>query len=94
VIGKVLAGLIAVVGDAALTLGAVIALVRATIYILAIENVLLRVLAVAGDVLLGTLLLIGCIYVSTHLAVRILGVGQSALPSLPAGMRPDEPPKN
>jgi hypothetical protein len=93
VIARILAGVIAVVGAAALTLGAVIALVWVTIDLVAIENIPLLVMAVVGDVLLGTLLLVACIYLATHLAVRILGVGHSPLPELPSQMSQDESPK-
>jgi hypothetical protein len=78
-IKKIFAGVIAVVGSAALTLFAIIGLVRGTIYTIGIESLPLRVLGLAGDVLIGTLLLVGCIYLATHLAVRIVGVGQAAL---------------
>ena len=43
----------------------------------------LRVLAVAADLVFGTVLLLGCIYLATHLAVRIVGVGQAEFPPLP-----------
>ena len=93
-IRKSLAIVIAVVGSAALTLGAMIALVRGTIAALSINNVSLRVLAVVADVIFGTALLLGCIYVATHLAVMILGVGQAEFPPLPQDSSQTEPPKN
>ena len=82
-IRKVLASVIAVTGAAALTLATMIALVRGTIVAVSIPNLGLRILAVAADVLLGTVLLLGCIYLATRLAVRILGVGNADFPPLP-----------
>jgi hypothetical protein len=92
--GKVLACVIAVIGAAALTLGTLIALVQGTILAVSIESLPLRILAVAADVVLGTLLLVGCIYVATHLAVLILGVGNAEFPPLPeTSDLPDLPKK-
>ena len=82
-IARIFSSVVAVVGAAALTLAALIALVQGTIRALSIEAVPLRILAVAADLLFGTLLLLGCIYLATHLAVRILGVGNAEFPALP-----------
>lgn len=91
--GKVLACLVAVIGAAALTLGTLIALVQGTILAVSIPSLPLRILAVAVDVVLGTLLLVGCIYVATHLAVLILGVGNADFPPLPETSDLPELPK-
>lgn len=80
---KILAGVVAVTGAAALTLATMIALVRGTIFIVSIGDPLLRVAAVIADVILGTIVLVGCIYLATHLAVRILGVGNAEFPPVP-----------
>ena len=80
---RILASLTAVLGAAALTLGCMIALVQGTIRAVSIDQVSLRVLAVAADLILGTVLLLGCIYLATHLAVRIVGVGHAEFPPLP-----------
>ena len=90
-IGKVLVCVIAVAGAATLTLVAMIALVRGTIIAVSISNLPLHILAVATDVLLGTVLLLGCIYLATHLAVRILGVGHADFPPLPEDTHQTEP---
>jgi hypothetical protein len=74
---------IAVIGAAVLTLATMIALVQGTILAVSIANLPLRILAVTADVVFGTVLLLGCIYLATHLAVRILGVGQAEFPPLP-----------
>ena len=80
---RILASVTAVLGAAALTLASMIALVQGTIRAVSIDRIPLRVLAVAADLVLGTVLLLGCIYLATHLAVRILGVGKAEFPPLP-----------
>jgi len=79
---RILASVTAILGAAVLTLASMVALVRGTIWAVSINQVPLRVLAVAADVVFGTVLLLGCIYLATHLAVRILGVGQAEFPPL------------
>jgi hypothetical protein len=81
---RILASLTAVLGAAALTLACMIALVQGSILAVAIDQTPLRVLAVAADLVIGTVALLGCIYLATHLAVRIVGVGQAEFPPLPA----------
>jgi hypothetical protein len=81
---RILASVTAVLGAAALTLASMMALVQGTILAVSLDRIALRVLAVGADLVLGTILLIGCIYMATHLAVRILGVGQAEFPPLPA----------
>jgi hypothetical protein len=80
---RIIASATAVLGAAGLTLACMIALVKGTIRAVAINPLALRFLAVAADLVLGTALLLGCIYLATHLAVRILGVGQAEFPALP-----------
>ena len=82
-IGKMFAGVTAVLGAASLTLVTMIALVNGTIAAVSISGLPLRILAVAADIVIGTVLLVGCIYLATHLAVRILGVGHVEFPALP-----------
>jgi hypothetical protein len=98
VIVKIFAGVTAVAGAAALTLATMIALVRGTILAVSIDDLTLRILAVAADIILGTVLLVTCIYLATHLAVRILGVGNAPFPPLPSDaapvdVRPGDPSK-
>ena len=88
--GKVLACVVAVIGAAALTLTTVIGLVQGTILAVSIASLPIRILAMAADILLGTLLLVGCIYLATHLAVRILGVGNVEFPPLPETSGPSD----
>ena len=80
---RILTSVTAVLGAAALTLACMIALVQGTIRAVSIDSFPLRALAVSADLLLGTLLLLGCIYLATHLAVRILGVGHAEFPPPP-----------
>jgi hypothetical protein len=80
---RILASVTAVLGAAALTLACMIALVTGTIRAVSIEQTPLRLLAVAADLVLGTLLLLACVYLATHLAVRIVGVGHAEFPPPP-----------
>ncbi len=80
-IGKVLASIVAVLAAAGLTLASVIALVLGTIRSLGLQSLPLRILAIAADFVLGTVLLVGCIYLATRLAVLFLGVGGGEFPS-------------
>jgi len=82
-IGKIFAAVAAVLGAASLTLVTMIALVEVTMAAVSISALPLRVLAVAADIIIGTVLLVGCIYLATHLAVRILGVGNAEFPPFP-----------
>jgi hypothetical protein len=80
---RIFASVTAILGAAVLTLGSMVTLVRGTIWAVTIDQIPLRVLAVAADIVFGTVLLLGCIYLATHLAVRILGVGQGEFPPPP-----------
>jgi hypothetical protein len=88
--GKIFASVAAVTGAAAITLATVLALVKGTILVVAIGDLRLRIVAACGDIVLGTILLVACIYLATHLAVRILGVGNAEFPPLPS----EAPPGN
>ena len=96
---KIFAAVAAVIGSAALSLAVMLALVRETILAVSIGNLPLRILAVCADIVLGTFLLLGCIYVATHLAVKVLGVGNAEFPPLPQDAPASDvpfadPPKN
>jgi hypothetical protein len=93
-IAKALASVVAVLGSAGLTLVTMIALVRGTILLLSIDELPLRIVAMTLDVIVGTALLLGCIFVATHLAVIILGVGDAEFPPLPQESQTVQPPKN
>ena len=92
--GKILACVAAVIGAAFLTLATMLGLVQGSILAVSIVNLPIRMLAVAADVVLGTVLLVGCIYLATHLAVRILGVGHAEFPPLPEVTSQSDLPKN
>jgi len=55
----------------AMTLSAMIILVRATLFVTAIESPLPRAGAIAAEILLGVILLLGTVWLATHLAVLI-----------------------
>jgi hypothetical protein len=60
----------------ALTLAAMFTLVRATVFVTSIESPLPRAAAIAAEMLLGVVLLLGTVWLATHLAVRIFGKNQ------------------
>jgi hypothetical protein len=55
----------------AMTLSAMVILVRATLYVTAIESAVPRAGAIAAEILLGVVLLLGTVWLATHLAVLI-----------------------
>jgi hypothetical protein len=55
----------------AMTLGAMFILVRATVYVTSLESPLDRATAIGAELLLGVVLLLGTVWLATHLAVRI-----------------------
>lgn len=84
-IGKVIASIVAVLGAAGLTLACMVALVTGTTRALSLASLPLRLVAVAADFVVGSVLLVGCIYIATRLAVAIVGVGRGEFPSIPIG---------
>jgi hypothetical protein len=54
-----------------MTLVAMYVLVRTTIYVTAIDSPLTRAGAIVAELLLGVFLLLGTVWLATHLAVRI-----------------------
>ncbi len=63
----------------AMSLAAMFILVQATVYVTAIESPLRRTAAIAAELILGVVLLLGTVWLATHLAVRIFGKKQSKL---------------
>jgi hypothetical protein len=55
----------------AMTLGAMFILVRATDYVTSLDSPLERATAIGAELLLGVVLLLGTVWLATHLAVRI-----------------------
>lgn len=67
----VLASVFVVLLTVALALAAMYALVDATQYVTTIDSLWKRALAIGAELLLGVVLLLGTVWVATHLAVRI-----------------------
>ncbi|OLD81733.1 MAG: hypothetical protein AUF67_06830 [Acidobacteria bacterium 13_1_20CM_58_21] len=61
-----------------MTLGAMFILVRATVYVTSLESPVQRAAAMGAELLLGVVLLMGTVWLATHLAVRIFGPQKSA----------------
>jgi len=80
---RVAAGAVAVIVAAALTLAAVVAVVAWTTAAISISSLPLRILAVAADVVGATVLLLVCIYLTTRIAVAMVGVGNTEFPPIP-----------
>lgn len=64
----------------AMTLGAMFILVQATVYVTSLESPLPRAAAMCAELLLGVILLLGTVWLATHLAVRIFGTNESPDP--------------
>jgi hypothetical protein len=62
----------------AMTLGAMFILVRATEYVTSLQSSLQRAAAMGAELLLGVVLLLGTVWLATHLAVRIFGAKEPA----------------
>ena len=90
---RIFASITAVAGAASLTLATMLALVKGTILVVSIGDPRWRIVAACLDIVLGTVLLVACIYLATHLAVRILGVGNAAFPPPPNQGPPRDSPK-
>ncbi|MFI5095536.1 MAG: hypothetical protein WCE50_17560 [Candidatus Acidiferrum sp.] len=66
----------------AMTLGAMFVLVQATVYVTSLASPLQRATAICAELLLGVVLLLGTLWLATHLAVRIFSKNE---PSAPGG---------
>ena len=66
-----LASLLTTIMIVAMTLSAMAILVRATLYVTAIQSPLMRAGAIVAEILLGVILLLGTVWLATHLAVLI-----------------------
>lgn len=62
----------------AMTLSAMVILVRATEYVTAIQSPLPRAGAIAAEILLGVVLLLGTVWLATHLAVLLFAPKHSS----------------
>jgi len=80
---RILASIVTTVLIVAMTLGAMFTLVRATVFVTSIPSPLQRAIAIAAELLLGVVLLLGTVWLATHLAVRIFGVKNAPSPGGP-----------
>jgi hypothetical protein len=67
----------------AMTLAAMFTLVRATVYVTSLESPLDRAIAIGAELLLGVVLLLGTVWLATHLAVRIFATKEPPSPGGP-----------
>lgn len=68
---QVLAAILTTLMIVALTFAAMLILERATLYVISIDSPLQRAGAIAAEILLGIVLLLGTVWLATHLAVLI-----------------------
>jgi len=86
----ILASIITTVLIVAMTLGAMFVLVRATEYVTSLDSPLERAGAMGAEIVLGIVLLLGTVWLATHLAVRIFSTKEP--PSMSAsGASPHVP---
>jgi hypothetical protein len=78
----ILASILTTILIVAMTLGAMFILVQATLYVTALQSPLQRAFAVGAELFLGVVLLLGTVWLATHLAVRIFA---SKEPPAPGG---------
>jgi hypothetical protein len=64
----------------AMTLGAMFILVEATDYVTSVASPLQRAVAIIAELVLGVVLLLGTVWLATHLAVRIFAKNEPAAP--------------
>ena len=81
----ILASILTTVLIVAMTLGAMFILVRATVYVTSLESPLQRAAAMGAELLLGVVLLLGTVWLATHLAVRIFSPKESPAEGGPVG---------
>ncbi len=67
----VLASVLTTILIVAMTMGAMFTLVRATVWVTSLDSPLQRAVAIPAELLLGVVLLLGTVWLATHLAVRI-----------------------
>lgn len=67
----ILASVLTTILIVAMTLAAMFILVQATEYVTALDSPLHRAAAMGAEIVLGVVLLLGTVWLATHLAVRI-----------------------
>jgi hypothetical protein len=80
---QILASIFTTVLIIAMTLAAMFVLVDATLKVTAIVSPLQRAIAIAAELVLGIVLLLGTVWLATHLAVRIFHVQEPPPPGAP-----------
>jgi hypothetical protein len=89
----ILASIFTTVLIVAITLVAMFFLVRATVYVTSLESPLHRAAAMGAELVLGIVLLLGTVWLATHLAVRIFSTKEPpSASSEPFSKTPFEPP--
>jgi hypothetical protein len=80
---KFLASALTILLTIAMTLFAMFTLVRATVYVTSLPTPLQRAVAIVAELFLGVVLLLGTVWLATHLAVRIFGKNETSSPGGP-----------
>ena len=73
---RIIASVFTTILIVAMTLAAMFVLVNATLKVTAIVSPLQRAAAIAAELVLGIVLILGTVWLATHLAVRIFHVQQ------------------
>ena len=73
----VLASILTTILIVAMTLGAMFILVQATEYVTSLDSPLDRATAMGAEIVLGVVLLLGTVWLATHLAVRIFSTNET-----------------
>jgi hypothetical protein len=73
---RIIASILTTLLIIAMTLAAMFVLVATTLEVTAIESPLKRAGAIAAELVLGIVLLLGTVWLATHLAVRIFRVAE------------------
>ena len=71
---RIIASILTTILIVVMTLAAIFTLVQTTVRVTSIVSPLQRAVAIAAELLLGVVLLLGTVWLATHLAVRIFGV--------------------
>jgi hypothetical protein len=80
---RILASILTTALIVAMTLAAMFVLVDATLKVTAIVSPLQRAVAIAAELVMGIVLLLGTVWLATHLAVRIFRVQDPPPPGAP-----------
>jgi len=80
---RILASILTTILIVAMTLAAMFTLVSATVYVSTLDSPVDRTLAIAAELVLGVVLLLGTVWLATHLAVRIFGKAPSSSSGAP-----------